>query len=377
MEYKKISYEIEDVIMTPELAKEYLLMNKKNRKKRQRKVNQYADEMLNGEWDIASDGVIITVYDGILKNGQHRLEAIVESGVTVPMIIYKPSTEPIVFDRGATRKAEDTINCAGGIEGKMVNRNMSAVVQLMWELGKDTGFSNMPDSFARSYLEKHYDMISDAVSLTSSRVRYLKCSASAAAIYCALRSGVDKSVIQRFVSIVNSGMYDNKKETSAIVLRNMFIKMEGNQHNTGRGGREYKFKIVQRALVDFSSKKERKIEYKENDVLCTYYSDYVFSQDFGRKPKMQKNENTSLSVSLDYKKILAEFVTNCNYCDSLINALYDWVEYKIDKREKYTEKGLLQFIARTKKRISDYGEHKVENELRNAMANGWSGCYFD
>ena len=70
--------------MTPELAQKYLDTQINNRKANNDWVNALAQSIARGEW--VMDGNSIKMDDaGHLIDGQHRLRAVVKSGITVPM----------------------------------------------------------------------------------------------------------------------------------------------------------------------------------------------------------------------------------------------------------------------------------------------------
>ncbi len=70
--------------MTVEKAKELLENNDHNRKVTTSRVQEYAKEMTNGLWLYNGESIIVSV-SGRLLDGQHRLLAIVESGVEIEM----------------------------------------------------------------------------------------------------------------------------------------------------------------------------------------------------------------------------------------------------------------------------------------------------
>ena len=79
----------EVVPVTPEMAAEMLTHNVDNyRKLTPRIVQQYARDMASNKWDF--NGQTITFDDkGHLNNGQHRLTAVVESGVAIWFVIVR------------------------------------------------------------------------------------------------------------------------------------------------------------------------------------------------------------------------------------------------------------------------------------------------
>lgn len=99
---------IEDV--TPADAAEMLAANTKNRTLRRLLVETYAADMSKGAWQFTGEAVKIAT-DGVLLDGQHRLEAIVAAGVTIPMLIVRglPRETQDVMDSGAKRTPADAL----------------------------------------------------------------------------------------------------------------------------------------------------------------------------------------------------------------------------------------------------------------------------
>jgi hypothetical protein len=97
-------------IVTPDDARELLSHNHGNRRVRQTWVKYLARQIVNGKWELTSDAVGIR-RDGVVINGQHRLMAIVEADVAVPMIVVRGlSAEAfLVTDRGKSRSLTDVL----------------------------------------------------------------------------------------------------------------------------------------------------------------------------------------------------------------------------------------------------------------------------
>lgn len=103
--------EIKIEAIGPETAK-YVLekKNPSNRKIRKRTVKQYASDMSKGKWQITGDPIRYDK-DGNLIDGQHRLSAILESGVTIQTaVIYDlERSSQDVIDTGAKRSAANAL----------------------------------------------------------------------------------------------------------------------------------------------------------------------------------------------------------------------------------------------------------------------------
>jgi hypothetical protein len=118
--------------ITPKQAEKYLQFNTSNRNLRNSLVSQYARDMENGVWKLTHQGVAFNC-DGTLLDGQHRLSAIVESGVTVQMLVARgvDSKHQLVMDDHAKRSAGDALTLA---RGERVTAMEVAIVRAAIEL---------------------------------------------------------------------------------------------------------------------------------------------------------------------------------------------------------------------------------------------------
>ncbi|QDV78043.1 hypothetical protein [Botrimarina mediterranea] len=65
------------------------------------------------------------------------------------------------------------------------------------------------------------------------------------------------------------------------------------------------------------------------------------------------------------------------YPGPLQGVFADWLSYKAERREHYTETGLKQLHGRVRNLESEHGNEAVEAAMRRAMANGWKGFDYD
>jgi hypothetical protein len=76
------------VLVTPDFAETLLEGNPEtNRNQSQRKVLDYAGAMSRGEWEMTHQGIAVD-YHGKLLDGQHRLEAIIRSGLPQWIVVF-------------------------------------------------------------------------------------------------------------------------------------------------------------------------------------------------------------------------------------------------------------------------------------------------
>lgn len=95
-------------LITPTLAKEMLKRNHHNRPINWRKVEEYAQIMRDGGWQLHGQGIILDTEENILT-GQKRLWAIVLSDTAVYMRVSRgnPASVARLLDRGDPQSARD------------------------------------------------------------------------------------------------------------------------------------------------------------------------------------------------------------------------------------------------------------------------------
>ena len=100
--------------ITPAKAQEYLKVNTYNRPLAKAYVNALADQMARGQWKMNGEPVIFSD-KGHLLDGQHRLAAIVKSGVSVEMSVTRGVDENTfaTIDTGKGRTGADVFAIAG------------------------------------------------------------------------------------------------------------------------------------------------------------------------------------------------------------------------------------------------------------------------
>ena len=102
----EMKMEVHDV--TPEMAREWLALNVNNRRLRTAWCRVLAARMRAEQWRCSHQGIAFNE-SGKLCDGQHRLAAVVESGVTCRMAVFRnvPDDAFRVLDQGAKRSFED------------------------------------------------------------------------------------------------------------------------------------------------------------------------------------------------------------------------------------------------------------------------------
>ncbi len=117
------------VELTPERAREILQANTRNRPLRSVYVEKLAQAMRRGEWTVNGEPIQIAG-DGTLLNGQHRLCAVVQSGVTIPVLLVTGlSVEALRnMDTGTRRNLSDVL----ALRGEIDTTNLAAALGLLY-----------------------------------------------------------------------------------------------------------------------------------------------------------------------------------------------------------------------------------------------------
>jgi len=100
--------------ITPPMAEAWLARNKRNRHLAPWLVDRYAKAMGRGEWRLNGDPIRFDEV-GDLLDGQHRLAAIVKSGITVESVVLRgiPAITQDTMDTGRKRTIADVLALRG------------------------------------------------------------------------------------------------------------------------------------------------------------------------------------------------------------------------------------------------------------------------
>jgi len=105
---------ISQSVVTPRIAKSWLLNNSLNRKVSESTVIKYSTDMKNGRW-VENGETLKFNGDGTLIDGQHRLRAIIMSGTSQKMFVVRGLSKEVfpTLDTGKKRGLPDVLGIAG------------------------------------------------------------------------------------------------------------------------------------------------------------------------------------------------------------------------------------------------------------------------
>lgn len=126
-------------VITPKIAAEMLQKNNRNRLLNRRHVSTLADTMSEGRWTINCDAIRFD-WNGNLIDGQHRLEAVIRSGVTIESLVVH-GLDPKAFntiDSCRRRSVADTFAVGGDVNAV----KLASAARIVYDYFHSTPYAN-------------------------------------------------------------------------------------------------------------------------------------------------------------------------------------------------------------------------------------------
>lgn len=115
------------ILVTPEVAEQWLGKNTGNRNVRRAHVEKLAQDMASGSWHMTDESIKFD-WNGRLIDGQHRLHAVVRSGASILTRVTRglaPDAQNYM-DTQSVRTASDAL----GFEGKSHTATLAAIARI-------------------------------------------------------------------------------------------------------------------------------------------------------------------------------------------------------------------------------------------------------
>lgn len=218
----------ERILVTPEIAKEWLARGGKNRPVSKKQVDIIAKAIKDGNWIETGDTVSFGI-DGRLQNGQHRLCAVIQAGIAVYMNICMGVTDKRAFqiyDRGLRKRTTgQVLDMEGGKHGTAI----AAIARRLkvWDI---TPLKNMYDVTGHynsivtemdilDYARDNKTEITYYYDLMRNSKPYRQCGAGSALVAAIVLCGrVDREITTSFMANLTSGI-NMEADNPAFLLR--------------------------------------------------------------------------------------------------------------------------------------------------------------
>jgi hypothetical protein len=274
--------------ISPQLAASYLALNKQNRPVREAAVAEMAADIRARRWRTTHQGIAFD-WDGNLRDGQHRLQAIIEANLTVEMVVTRgidpeacdaidlsrrrtfTDFEVLSGNRDFTKGHEATLRAMFAIEGK-------------WSSG-----ASVPD------LRAHWAIYKDAIEFSMN----LFASRAQGGFQPGTNNGIVRAVVARawytqdharleqFVEIMRTGLSNGSGDEAAVKLRNLLLSgVSGSRQD-----RTAVYRKTERALLSFLQGLPLKKIYETQEELFPFPGEAKASA--LQEPQSKQNDNTA------------------------------------------------------------------------------------
>lgn len=207
--------------ITPKVAERYLNMYAGNRKIVDTNVAYFASLIRAGRFRLTHQGIAFHV-DGHLADGQHRLWAIIETGIAVEMFVARGllDEDVLAIDNGRTRDLKDAAHYAG-IEADAMAFSITKILAQ----GVTSDQRKVPAELVFEWYAFYKDGIDFAIKLRSEcQPLKKKMTAPMAAAFARAYYGVDKEeMLESMAEVIKTGQLASIADRAALTLRDAWM----------------------------------------------------------------------------------------------------------------------------------------------------------
>lgn len=252
-----LTSEVETI--TPAKAREYLKKNTNNYRKMSRSaINNYAEDIKHGRWQLNGETIVFGA-NGILKDGQNRLAAIVRANKAADILVVRGVEDGVdKYNIGKKRTDADILSA----EGFECDSTMVAAANIIVN-----NFSGVRNGTAvQEYVRKNFSELSRAMRIACMGAgSKSKNAPSVCASYLMLRTKTmpcyEVELFFRLMNDFGCTFADGYEVSPALVAQRQF-----DERGTGtKGGypvQKERLEILVMAMTDFHNNKKRELKYK-------------------------------------------------------------------------------------------------------------------
>lgn len=239
--------------VTPVMASEFLSRNESNRKINKQQLEMIIRTIEAGKWRLTHQGIAFYT-NGELADGQHRLQAIMRTGVSLTMPVFngveRDEDTILAIDSGKGRTVVDGASISGV---KMVAADLSVAKGL--EFGyADRSFKKLTHIESRDLCKKYEKELLNIKDLFPRSKSFITLAPVKAAAAKAINDGVELDLAQDFCNALVTGEYGYPLFVNAVRLRSKLLS----KNYSCSAGREEAFNMMYNTLVKTSKGEEVK-----------------------------------------------------------------------------------------------------------------------
>jgi hypothetical protein len=252
--------------ITPPMAERYLQEKAANRPLSGTRVEQYASSMRNGEWRLTHQGIAFDE-QGRLCDGQHRLAAIVRSGVAVRMYVFREMDHDdlLVIDIGRIRSASDAFTFVG-VDADKAKVAAARMLYASYHYERNSNVWGFVQTLSHERLLQFFMAMEDAISFATftPKVKLISHACTTAAIASAWFTQ-DRARLDQFKEHIKTGVVSDDSDNAAIRVRELLLG-----RSLGQGGASVRQELLMRictALRAYVEHRPLSKLYKRADSL--------------------------------------------------------------------------------------------------------------
>jgi len=244
------------MFVTPDMARDWLEKNTKNRNISERMIDNLVREINEGRWQLTHQGVAFYA-NGTLADGQHRLHAIAKAGIPVflNVTIGLSDESLLAIDQHRMRGVADVVKLSG--LANWFGKSEISVLRMYILLSsgdskKSTAIHSPMQLIERAETVKEYLMFTRHL-LSSTKIKGVTTAPVAAAFSLAMPHEDNDRLID-FAEVMKSGMASGDADSAAIRLRE-WLMTDPIATISGTTGRISVAKRTQRAIKAFCDRR--------------------------------------------------------------------------------------------------------------------------
>lgn len=224
---------IEQVSLTPDLAKVWLAQNRVNRTLRTTWVEYLAGEMRRGNWQVNGDTFVFDK-EGELVDGQHRAQAVIDAEYSYQAtVVYDVSPDArLTIDDPRLRRFSDDLT----MNGQANTVQQEALLRKINTWNGSHGFASKQDRVSRTALAELYPLYAkDIRKAIEEAHRFWRAPASQSILQFMiwlLHQYGPEDMVEKYFSILAIGSQDSKDAT-LVRLRNRLQALKDEPQTRG------------------------------------------------------------------------------------------------------------------------------------------------
>mgnify|MGYP004444112455 FL=1 len=203
--------------------------------------------MADGNWNSKTGAAISIDSNGVLRDGQHRLKAVIESEVPIYFWVCTGVDPKGIYDQNRPRTAKDQVKIIGGSsDWKITGNQMLSAIKIVIQKGKTYKVSACQ---LIDFIELHKREVEAVAEITSKKyVKTLTTSPLLSTYLLILLNDFSMlSKLEKFDSVLRTGFQTDQDQNSIIAFRNAILNNSDRFKNGGSGRLEY----VRRCMYAF------------------------------------------------------------------------------------------------------------------------------